>query len=153
MKTKVALALKLVYLLSVGFRASNFTWSKTFEFFLYQQLIVAVLIACAAAADFDATVVRSDSDVRPDGYQYAFETSNQIFAEQAGSLKNAGTDNEELAVTGKFSYVAPDGTPISVTYTADATGYHPDNLPVGPEIPEAIARAIKLLPVVESKRK
>jgi len=123
--------------------------------FKMKFLIVAALIASAMAAgpDHDATVLRADSNVDVAGYQYGYETSNQIKADEQGVLKNVGSDNEALEVTGQFSYTAPDGTPVKVSYRADENGFQPDNLPQGPAIPELIARAIKLLPVVENQRK
>lgn len=50
-------------------------------------------------------------------------------------------------MSGKFSYVDEEGATHAVTYTADETGYHPDGdtLPVGPPVPEAIARALKYI--------
>lgn len=69
-------------------------------------------------------------------------------------MNNAGSDNEALVVSGQFEYVSPEGTPIKITYTADETGYHPvGDLPVGPPIPDYIERAIKLLPVLEQRKK
>lgn len=111
-----------------------------------------VAVACA---DKDATVLRSEQDVGVDAYQYAYETSNGIAAQESGHLKNVGTDDEANDVTGEFSFTAPDGTLVKLAYTADENGFHPvgDHLPVAPEIPEYIARAIKLLPVVESRRR
>lgn len=108
-----------------------------------------------AVADKDATLLRSDASVDVDGFNYAYETSNKIVASESGKLKNIGSDAEEIEVTGEFSYISPEGTPVKVTYRADASGFHPegDVLPVGPEIPEYIARAIKLLPVVEQRRR
>jgi len=111
--------------------------------------IVAALIACAYAAgssDYDAKVLRHDASVDVNGYQFGFETSNQIKHDSQGTLKNAGSKNEAFEVTGQYSFVAPDGTPYTVNYRADENGYQPDNLPVGPPIPEAIARSLKLLP-------
>lgn len=117
------------------------------------QIIICALIALSYA-DKDATVLRIDSTVDVDGFQYAYETSNGIVAEQTGKLTNAGSDNEAVVVSGQYEYVSPEGTPIKITYTADETGYHPvGDLPVGPPIPDYIQKAIKLLPVVEQRKK
>lgn len=74
----------------------------------------------------------------------SYETENGIAAQETGAIQNLGGQNEATVVQGSFSYTAPDGTPISVTYTADENGFRPEgaHLPVGPEIPAAIARAI-----------
>lgn len=113
------------------------------------QIIIACLIAFACA-EKDASVVKSEQDVGIDNFNYAYETSNGITAHESGSLKG-----ESIDVTGEFSFTAPDGTKVKVAYTADESGFHPvgDHLPVAPEVPEYIARAIKLLPIVESRRR
>ncbi|XP_049873301.1 uncharacterized protein LOC126371906 isoform X2 [Pectinophora gossypiella] len=97
--------------------------------------------------DADAQVLRQDADVRPDGYQYAYETSNGIAAQEAGQLKNVGREDEALSVQGSNQWTAPDGTPIQLTYVADENGYQPQgaHLPTPPApqaIPEYIQRAI-----------
>lgn len=59
-------------------------------------------------------------------------------------MKNKGTDNEIQSVRGSYSYTAPDGQLITVTYIADENGFQPqgDHLPTSPPIPEAIANSI-----------
>lgn len=46
---------------------------------------------------------------------------------------------------GSFSYTAPDGQQISISYTADQNGFLPQgaHLPTPPPIPEEIQRAIE----------
>lgn len=54
-------------------------------------------------------------------------------------------DGDVIAQQGSYSYTAPDGTPISLTYVANgAGGFQPEgaHLPVAPPIPEAIQRAL-----------
>ena len=72
----------------------NFTLNKCL---LCQQI---VLLACVALAVADVshldTVVRFDSVVNPDSYQYAYETSKGTKAEESGVLKNAGSEQEAI---------------------------------------------------------
>lgn len=42
------------------------------------------------------TVVRFDSVVNPDSYNYAYETSKGTQAEESGVLKNPGTEQEAI---------------------------------------------------------
>ncbi|XP_069359580.1 endocuticle structural glycoprotein SgAbd-1-like [Maniola hyperantus] len=122
---------------------------------VYKQFLVvlAVAVACAAADvshivksdDYLVPIVRSTYDINPEGnsYNYAYETGNGISASAEGSTKLV--DNEPaVVVRGGFRYTAPDGTPIETTYTADENGYQPQgsHIPVGPPIPEAIARSL-----------
>lgn len=58
-------------------------------------------MACLVAAAFADvshldTVVRFESVVNPDSYQYAYETSKGSKAEESGVLKNAGSENEAI---------------------------------------------------------
>lgn len=91
-------------------------------------------------ADNQAQVLRSESVVNPDSFQYEYETSNGIAANEAGQLKQFTEEESAIVSQGAFRYTAPDGTPISVQYVADENGYHPtgDHLPVSPPIPDYI---------------
>lgn len=62
---------------------------------------------------------------------FRYETSDGQTREEQGVLKNPGTDNEALSVTGSYSYLGPDGVIYSVRYIADENGFRPegDHLP------------------------
>jgi hypothetical protein len=81
-------------------------------------------------------------------YKWSYETGNEIIAEESGYVKNAGVPDQETQVAqGSYSYTAPDGTRISITYVADENGFQPQgaHLPTPPPVPEAIARALEYL--------
>lgn len=44
----------------------------------------------ASGSEAAAQILRQDADVGVENYNYAFETSNGIAAQEAGQLKNAG---------------------------------------------------------------
>lgn len=78
----------------------------------------------------------------------SYETGNSIVAEESGYLLNPGVPDEEAQhAEGSYSYTAPDGTLISVTYTAGPEGFVPkgDHLPTPPPIPEAILKALEYI--------
>lgn len=77
-------------------------------------------------------------------YKFSYETENGIKAQEQGEVKNKGSENEIQSVSGSYSYTAPDGQVITVTYIADENGFQPsgDHLPTPPPIPEAIAKAL-----------
>lgn len=78
----------------------------------------------------------------------SYETGNSIVAEETGYLLNAGVPEQEAQhAEGSYSYTAPDGTIISVTYVAGPEGFVPtgSHLPTPPPIPEAIAKALEYL--------
>ncbi|KAJ9574176.1 hypothetical protein L9F63_008432, partial [Diploptera punctata] len=123
--------------------------------------VLVALVGVALAAPQDAVkpivkIVSQSSSVNADGtFTSSFETEDGIKFEQSGFIKpglapRSGAEGDEegtgdiQVVQGSFSYTAPDGTPISLTYTADETGYHPEgaHLPTPHPIPEAIQRSL-----------
>jgi hypothetical protein len=75
--------------------------------------------------------------------RYSYDTENGISVAETGQPKNIGPNQIE-SVKGQYSYTAPDGTPILVTYTADENGFLPSgaHLPTPPPIPVAIQRSL-----------
>lgn len=67
--------------------------------------------------DAAAETLKSVSDVGPESYSWEYETSNQIKANEQGQLKQVGAESG-IAAQGAFSYISPDGTPISLTYVS-----------------------------------
>ncbi|KAK9721340.1 Insect cuticle protein [Popillia japonica] len=78
-------------------------------------------------------------------YRFSYETGNGIKAQEEGFLKNAGSESEAQSAAGSFSYTAPDGQKIELTYTADENGFQPQgaHLPTPPPIPEEILRSLE----------
>lgn len=62
---------------------------------------------------------------------------------EEGRPKNLGSGQAEV-VRGQYSYTAPDGTPIVLSYTADENGFQARgaHLPTPPPIPVEIQRAL-----------
>lgn len=82
------------------------------------------MLACLVAVAFaneEADVLKSDSVVNVQDFNYVYELSNHIKAVQDGALK----EHDNWVVNGEYEYVAPNGKLVKVTYTADETGYHP----------------------------
>ncbi|GLV31155.1 hypothetical protein CBL_12229 [Carabus blaptoides fortunei] len=91
-------------------------------------------------------ILRFNNENNGDGsYQFDFETANGIQTQEAGHLKNAGSESESIMVHGSYSYTGDDGVQYTVTYTADENGFQPqgDHLPTPPPIPEAILRSLE----------
>ncbi|EAT43647.1 AAEL004921-PA [Aedes aegypti] len=110
---------------------------------------VVLLVAAVSCApqDPNATpvpIVSQTSNLNPDGsFQYSYESGNGIKVEDQGELKvvevpkedGTGTEQAQVSVQkGSYSYNAPDGTPITLQWTADENGFHAtgDHLPVAP---------------------
>ncbi|XP_039487593.1 larval cuticle protein 65Ag1-like [Drosophila santomea] len=98
-------------------------------------IVLFALFAVALAAPSDDVVLKQEFDnIGVEGFNYAFETSNGIAAQEQGQLKNAGTELEALAVKGSYSFVSDDGQTYTVNYIADENGFQPQgaHLPVAP---------------------
>ena len=101
-------------------------------------ILSLALTACLAAPVDDsanAQILKYENDnIGIDGYSYAYETSDGTSHQEKAELKNAGSENEALSVTGSFSWIAPDGQVYTVTYIADENGFQPSgaHLPVAP---------------------
>lgn len=59
-------------------------------------------------------------------YVFRFSQSDGTGANQVGTIKNEGSEDEYLAVSGSYTWVAPDGVTFKVTYIADKDGYKPE---------------------------
>ncbi|CAH2007980.1 unnamed protein product [Acanthoscelides obtectus] len=94
-------------------------------------------------------IVSETNEMNTDGsFSYSYATGDGQQVQAQGYLKNPGVkDNEAEVIQGSYSYTAPDGTPITVTYIADELGFRAEgaHLPTPPPIPEAIQRALELI--------
>ncbi|KAI8428877.1 hypothetical protein MSG28_007516 [Choristoneura fumiferana] len=66
-------------------------------------------------------------------YSYSFSTTDGKQVQESGYLKDAYIDNAgepqgTQVVQGSYAYVAPDGTPIQVSYIADENGFRPSGV-------------------------
>lgn len=73
------------------------------------------------SAEASAQILRSDSESNPDSFRYSYETSNGIQAQEAGQLRQIGRD-AAVVTQGSYSYISPEGEPVSVSYIADENG-------------------------------
>lgn len=80
-----------------------------------------------------------DSDVRADGFNYVYETTNGI--------RGAAVGNEHGDIKGDFEWVSPEGEHVKVDYVADEYGYQPNSnlLPTPPPVPIAILKSLEYI--------
>ncbi|CAH3903221.1 pupal cuticle protein 20-like [Pieris brassicae] len=78
-------------------------------------------------------------------YRFSYDTPTGISAHESGAPRAPGPEGPAVTAEGGFSYRAPDGQQISLTYTADENGFHPvgSHLPTPPPIPAAIQRSLE----------
>lgn len=55
----------------------------------------------------------------------SFETSDGVSRSEQGELRNAGTENESIAVRGTITWIGADGTPYKIDFIADENGFQP----------------------------
>lgn len=63
----------------------------------------------------------------------SYETSDGVSRQEQAELKNAGSENEAIAVRGSISWIAPDGQTYTLNYIADENGFQPE----GEHLPKA----------------
>ncbi|XP_076276864.1 cuticular protein 28 [Lasioglossum baleicum] len=94
-------------------------------------IIFVAAIAGALAAPQgnpnDVTIIKQEesNNIGVGGYHFSYEQSDGQKREETAELKNEGTDDEALDVTGSFTFTSPDGHTYRVDYTADKDGFHP----------------------------
>ncbi|KAJ8920388.1 hypothetical protein NQ315_005254 [Exocentrus adspersus] len=96
-------------------------------------------------------IVRYNFETNGQGnYRYDYETANHIAAQESGALNSAGSNE----VQGAYSYLAPSGEIISLSYIAGETGFVPEgaHLPTPPPTPEAILRSLEINAAAEARR-
>ncbi|XP_045493002.1 endocuticle structural protein SgAbd-6-like [Colias croceus] len=91
--------------------------------------LAAFAIVCALPQDQQpqqapVEIVKQDSEVDINGYNFEFETSDGTSRQEQGEYKN-DTEQQGLLIKGSYRYVAPDGQHISVSFVADKNGYQP----------------------------
>jgi hypothetical protein len=78
----------------------------------------------------------------------SYQTGDGTAAQESGYVKNPGSrDLEAQSVQGSYTYMSPEGTPITVAYTADENGFRAQgaHLPVAPPIPDEILKSLDLI--------
>ncbi|KAH8371649.1 hypothetical protein KR093_008370, partial [Drosophila rubida] len=58
-------------------------------------------------------------------YHFSYETGNGIKAQEEGTVKNKGSENEIPSVMGSYTYTNPEGELVEISYTADENGFVP----------------------------
>ncbi|XP_030384982.1 larval cuticle protein 65Ag1-like [Scaptodrosophila lebanonensis] len=104
------------------------------KFIIVFAALFAVALAAPPSNQGEVQIVRSDSNVGPESFEYGYETSDGVSASAEGHLNNAGTENEALAVRGSYTWVDPEGQSHTLTYIADENGFQPQgaDIPVAP---------------------
>jgi hypothetical protein len=69
-------------------------------------------------------IVKQIDERNEDGsFYWAYENSDGTTADQKGSFRNRGTENEILVLEGSYTYYDSDAKLIKVRYIADENGF------------------------------
>ncbi|XP_030757056.1 endocuticle structural glycoprotein SgAbd-3-like [Sitophilus oryzae] len=118
-----------------------------FKTVLISSLLAVVFSAAVPESKEPVPILAQDSEVQPDGsFKWSFESGDGTKQEQSGVPKPAENGTIE-AIQGSVSWTDPEGGQHALTYTADENGFVPQgsDVPVGPEVPAAIARALEYI--------
>lgn len=101
----------------------------------------------AVAAELPpVAIVKQSIETFEDGsYRQSFESADGVKVAERGRNKQLGEDDAGMSSSGSFSYVAPDGTFIKTTWTADENGFKAegDHLPTPPPMPEHVVKMLE----------
>jgi hypothetical protein len=100
-------------------------------------------------------IIRFDKEQGNDGsYKAAWETGNNIIAQEEGYIKDLGPDPDAAGQNlnaqvqqGSYTYTSPEGQVITVNYIADEKGFHPsgDHLPTPPPVSPEVQKGLDLI--------
>ncbi|KAF7286194.1 hypothetical protein GWI33_007154 [Rhynchophorus ferrugineus] len=116
---------------------------------VFSGLLAVVL----CATEEPVAIVAQESDIQPDGaFQWSYESADGTKQEQSASIKQVG-DVSVPALRGSVSWKDADGVAHELSYVADENGYQPQSadIPVPPEVPAAITRALEWIAAHPSK--
>ncbi|XP_071442534.1 larval cuticle protein LCP-22-like [Hetaerina americana] len=126
-------------------------------------LLAVVLVSCAtaspqaplppppgaaAAARFGpgafVPILEKSFDLSPDGsYTFQYASADGSSRQESGALRNPGTVAESNAVTGSYTYIADDGSQVTVNYIADENGFQPEGSSINPAISRSVAAQVQ----------
>ncbi|XP_031839514.1 cuticular protein 18 [Nomia melanderi] len=114
-------------------------------------IVLCAVVAAASAApllsvETPIPILRQSAEgPNPDGsYSYNYETANGIQAQEVGYLRYPGTTAEAQEAQGAYSYTAPNGELVQVSYVANENGFQPQGSHI-PPIPPQILRALEYI--------
>ncbi|XP_062549825.1 cuticle protein CP14.6-like [Armigeres subalbatus] len=116
---------------------------------LFIALFALVAVAAAVGDHYvehkHIPIVHSEFAQSNDGkFRYAYESGNGIVVQEEGLVKNYGNKDHEMNVAqGSYSYVDPNGVPVSVSYIADENGFQVQgsHIPTPPPLPKELVEA------------
>ncbi|XP_063238386.1 larval cuticle protein 16/17-like isoform X1 [Bacillus rossius redtenbacheri] len=85
---------------------------------------MALILLLATTIFLAPAFARPEDSFNLDGYKFSYAAPDGSSRYESGSLRNRGSEDEELVVEGEFSWVDPAGGLHRFRYVADKSGYH-----------------------------
>ncbi|KAF7286197.1 hypothetical protein GWI33_007157 [Rhynchophorus ferrugineus] len=107
--------------------------------------LLALVLSAAVPAQEPVPILSQSADIQPEGsFQWSYESGDGTKQEQSAIVRQVGEESVP-AVQGSASWVDAEGVAHELRYVADENGYQPQSsdLPVAPEVPAQIARALQ----------
>lgn len=83
-----------------------------------------VIVAALAAPQEEVSVLRSDSSIDQAGYSFTYEQSDGQKRDETGEVKNAGQENESIAVRGSFQFTGTFNLTINIVTFYSISHYY-----------------------------
>ncbi|XP_066260175.1 endocuticle structural glycoprotein SgAbd-4-like [Euwallacea similis] len=116
------------------------------KLFILYGLVALSLTLPTPHAPEPVPILEQSQEINPDGsFKWNYQSEDGTSQNQQGQLKEVGPEEAGEVVEGSASWVDPEGGAHQISYVADENGYRPSSadLPVAPEIPQAIIRALE----------
>ncbi|XP_017759811.1 PREDICTED: endocuticle structural glycoprotein SgAbd-8-like [Eufriesea mexicana] len=117
------------------------------------QLVIVLLAVVSSAVALPlipqttpVPILRQSAEgPNPDGsYSYSYETANGIAVQEVGYLNYPGSEAEAREAHGTYTYTAPNGEVVQVTYVANENGFQPQGSHI-PTVPPQILKALEYI--------
>ncbi|XP_034656600.1 endocuticle structural glycoprotein ABD-5 [Drosophila subobscura] len=113
--------------------------------------LVAVILATPVDRVTSTTqppvaILESSNEKHEDGsYNFSYLSEDGTHRKEEAVLRNPGSDNEYLEISGSYSYFDANGQEVTVTYKADDHGFVPEGGAILPQISVAAKQVSQLV--------
>ncbi|KAH8373505.1 hypothetical protein KR009_011715, partial [Drosophila setifemur] len=91
-------------------------------------------------------ILESSNEKHEDGsYNFSYLAEDGSHRQEEAVVRNQGTENEYLEISGSYSYFDANGLEVTVTYKADDHGFVPQGSAILPQITVAAKQVSELM--------
>ncbi|XP_063238388.1 endocuticle structural glycoprotein ABD-5-like isoform X3 [Bacillus rossius redtenbacheri] len=100
---------------------------------------MALILLLATTIFLAPAFARPEDSFNLDGYKFSYTAPDGSSRDESGSVRNRGSENEELVMEGEFSWVDKAGGLHRYRYVADKNGYNVTEVADDPGKPAEVA--------------